>query len=100
MPKKLIQKARAPALTPSEWRVLERARQKIERIRQDLGSACGLTAAEAMLASRGGLIAKDERWWWTEQWQQGEREAEREIRSGRTEAFVSTQALLKDLQDT
>ncbi len=57
MPKRLVEKAPGPDLTAKEQRVLARARRKIERIRKDLGAARGLTASEAALAARAGLIA-------------------------------------------
>jgi AbrB family looped-hinge helix DNA binding protein len=98
VPKKLVEKAPAPKLTAREQKVLARARQKIERIRQDLAAARGLTAEEADLAARVGLIAEDQQWWWTEAWQKGEREAEKDIRHGRTKAFGSAEALINDLR--
>ncbi len=100
VPKKLVEKAPVPELTVKERRVLLRVRQKIDRIRRDLASARGLNAEEADLAARVGLIDKDQRWWWTEEWQKGEREAENDIRRGRTKAFANTEALLKDLRGT
>ncbi len=75
------------ALTPDENDRLGVVRRRIERIRSDLASAPGLSAGEAKLAVRAGLIAEDERWWWQEGWLAKEREAEREIREGRIEVF-------------
>ncbi len=34
------------------------------------------------MAAKVGLIDPDQRWWWTEEWQQGEREAEEDIAKG------------------
>lgn len=98
VPKKLMEKAPAPKLTAKEQKLLARAREKIKRIRQDLASAQGLTAAEADVAAKVWLIAHDQRWWWTEQWQKGEREAERDLRASRTQAFQSAEQLLEDLR--
>jgi AbrB family looped-hinge helix DNA binding protein len=98
VPKKLMGRAAVPDLTPKEQKLLARAQRKIERIRQDLASARGLTPEEAELAARVGLIAWDERWWWTEEWQRGERAAERDLRAGRTKTFESIEELIKDLR--
>ncbi len=97
LPKKLIEKAPVPKLSPRQQRTLLRARRKILRIRKDLARARGLTPEEANVAARVGLIAKDQQWWWTEVWQKGEREAAREIKSGRTKTFGSAKALVQDL---
>jgi len=97
VPKKLMEKAPVPRLSPRQQKALLRARRKIQRIRKDLARARGLTHEEANVAARAGLIAKDQQWWWTEVWQKGEREAAREIKSGRTKTFGSVQALVQDL---
>ncbi len=98
VPKKLMEKAPAPRLSAREQKLLGRAQEKIKRIRRDLISARGLTAAEADVAAKAGLIAHDQRWWWTEEWQKGERESERDLRAGRTQAFQSAEQLLEDLR--
>jgi antitoxin MazE len=33
------------------------------------------------------LVDKDQAWFWTKRWQEGEKEAEEDIRSGRVESF-------------
>ena len=88
----------AGALAPEERKLLQQARRKIERIRKDLGRSKGLTPAEADLAARAGLIQKDQRWWWTEAWQSGERQAERDLKVGRVKVFESANELLQDLR--
>jgi len=35
------------------------------------------------------LIDKDQSWFWTDRWQQGEKEAEADIRAGRVHRFAS-----------
>jgi hypothetical protein len=49
----------------------------------------------------GSIILKpidpDQRWFWTREWQQGEIEAEAEIKSGNTEHFDSEEAFLDAL---
>ncbi len=37
-------------------------------------------------------------WFWTREWQAGEREAEQDIRSGRVRRFKSVKELAKDLR--
>jgi AbrB family looped-hinge helix DNA binding protein len=98
VPKRLTEKAPAPKLTSVEQNLLVRARGKIERIRKDLASARGLTSAEADVAARVGLIDADQRWWWTEAWQRGERQAERDLRAGRTKVVESVEDLIEDLR--
>lgn len=98
IPKRLVEKAPVPKLTPKEQKVLARAKRKIEAIRQDLASSRGLTREEADLAARVGLIDRDQRWWWTEEWQSGEREAEKDLRAGRTKVFESVEDLTNDLR--
>ena len=98
IPKKLMEKAPVPRLTAREQRLLAQAQEKIRRIRQDLSSARGLTVAEADVAIKAGLIARDQRWWWTEDWQKGEREVEQDLRAGRTRGFESARELFEDLR--
>lgn len=82
-PRLLAAKAPAPRLTSAEQRTLARAKAKIERIQRDLLHAKGLTAVEAQVAARAGLIDPDQLYWWTEAWQKGERAAEADARAGR-----------------
>ena len=77
---------------------LARAREKIRRIRRDLASARGLTIEEADVAAKVGLIAQGQQWWWTEEWQKGEREAERDLRAGRIRGFESAEQFFQDLR--
>ena len=88
----------AGLLAPEERKLLQQARRKIARIRKDLGRSKGLTPAEADLAARAGLIQEDQRWWWTEAWQGGERQAERDLKAGRVKVFESANDLLQDLR--
>jgi AbrB family looped-hinge helix DNA binding protein len=43
------------------------------------------------------VIDKDQAYFWTAAWQEGEREAEQDLRQGRTEQFETLEALLADL---
>ena len=69
--------------TKLEPRLLEFAKKKIAAINSNLRTAKGLTEAETKAAAQAGLIAADQRWWWTEEWQKGERKAQRDIDAGR-----------------
>jgi len=44
------------------------------------------------------IIPKDERWFWTSEWQRKEREADEDIAQGRVKEFTSVDELIKDLQ--
>src|SRR5438552_4103580 len=88
----------APVLAPQEEKLLQQARCKIARIRKDLGRSKGLTPAEADIAVRAGLIDSAQRWWWTEAWQSGERQAERDLKAGRVKVFENVDQLMKDLE--
>jgi antitoxin MazE len=35
------------------------------------------------------LVDKDQAWFWTKRWQEGEKEAEEDIRAGRVESFTN-----------
>src|SRR5712691_8731403 len=84
-----------------EQAVLMNAQQKLEAIRKTPLQSKGLTNEEADIAARAGLIDPDQRWWWTEEWQKGEREAEWEIRKGKTEGpFSSADELIAHLHKT
>jgi AbrB family looped-hinge helix DNA binding protein len=98
-PKRLTPKAPALRLSPGEQKVLIRAMAKIERIQRDLLKAKGLTREEARVAAKAGLIDPDQGYWWTEEWQKGERAAERDIRAGRVQSFSSVEELLRDLEE-
>ena len=43
------------------------------------------------------LVDASQAYFWTEQWQKGEAEAEADIKAGRIEAFDSVEQLLEDL---
>ena len=44
------------------------------------------------------LIDKSQSYFWTEEWQRGEREAEADIRSGKVKRFESVDDLIADLE--
>ena len=43
------------------------------------------------------MIDKDQTWFWTEEWQTAEREAEEDLRAGRVKAFDTLDGLIADL---
>lgn len=43
-------------------------------------------------------IEKDQAWFWTEEWQKGEREADEDIKSGRVKKFDNVDDLIADLE--
>jgi hypothetical protein len=42
-------------------------------------------------------VPKDQRWFWTESWQKGEREVDEEIRKGKVKKFNSWESALEYL---
>ncbi|HEX9520722.1 MAG TPA: AbrB/MazE/SpoVT family DNA-binding domain-containing protein [Streptosporangiaceae bacterium] len=42
-------------------------------------------------------VPADQRWFWTEQWQEGEREAAAQIAAGQTEVYTDAEAMFADL---
>jgi bifunctional DNA-binding transcriptional regulator/antitoxin component of YhaV-PrlF toxin-antitoxin module len=43
------------------------------------------------------LVDKNQAYFWTKRWQEGEREADRDIKAGRVRTFDSVEELIKDL---
>ena len=98
MPQRVVPAAPAPKLSPKEQRALTRAKKKIAAINEDMVNSRGLTDDEANVAAKAGLIAEDQRWWWTEEWQEGEREVERNYKKGDFEVFDSAEDFLATLK--
>ena len=90
VPKKLVTKSDVTPLDKGEQRILKVAKGKIEKIKQDLAHSKGLTDGEIEVAVKVGLIEKDQAWWWTEEWQKGERQAQKEIAEGKLTGPFST----------
>ncbi len=97
IPKRVLEKRPLPKLSSKDQKLLKSARHKIEAIQKDLKSAKGLTEAEAKVALKVGLIDPEQRWWWTEEWQRGERKAQQDIDRNRVDEFKSPEDLLKSL---
>ena len=98
VPRKRVKKTSERQLPPEEQKLLASAQRKIERIRRDPARARGLTDKEAAIAAGAGLIAREQRWWWSEPWQRGERRAERELRAGQTKTFDRVEDFIQDLR--
>ena len=97
MPQRIVAAAPAPKLSTKEQRALTRAKKKITAIQKDLVTSKGLTPNEVHVAAKVGLIDPDQKYWWTEEWQEGEREAERDIRTGRGTVFDNPKDFLESL---
>jgi AbrB family looped-hinge helix DNA binding protein len=97
-PKQLTNKAPAPPLTKKEQQALPQVKEKISKIQTDLVNSKGLDDDEVKLAAKVGLIDPDQAWWWREEWQKGEREAEKEIAQNETSGpFRSVHGLIEHL---
>ena len=97
MPKQFVSEKSVAKLTAAEQELLITAKQKIKAINKDMINSTGLTPEEADVAAKAGLIDPDQKWWWLEAWQEGEREAERDIREGRVEKFETPEEFQKAL---
>ena len=97
-PTQVISRPVAAKLSKKEQEILLSAKKKIKAIQTDMINSTGLTRAEADAAAKAGLIAVDQRWWWLEEWQEGEREVERDIKEGRTETFETPEEFLAALK--
>lgn len=95
-PLRLAAKAPAAGLTAAEQKTLLRGRTKIEQMRKDILRAKGLTRGEAAVAAKAGLIEPDQQYWWTEEWQKGERAAEADRRRGRILGSFESVAAMKE----
>ena len=53
---------------------------------------------DEIVLRKKSLVDASQAYFWTDQWQQGEREAQEDIRSGRVKRFRSAKALVADLK--
>jgi len=97
VPRQFTVKAPAPSLNKKEQEILSQVREKINQIQKDILHSQGLTKEEIKIACKVSLIDKDQAWWWTEEWQKKEREAERDIKEGKVKRFTNVEGLIKDL---
>ena len=72
---------------------------KIQKIGSDHLNSDGLTEEEMKVAIKIGLIDPDEAWWFSEEWQAGEREATRDEREGRVTEAMEGDELHQYLDD-
>ena len=81
-PQQVVGRPVAVKLSKKEQEALLSAQKKIQAINEDMINSTGLTRTEAAVAAKVGLIAPDQQWWWLEEWQEGERQAEQDERDG------------------
>ena len=99
IPQQMVSRAPAAKLSQKEQQTLVRAQNKIKSINEDLLNSKGLTEKEANVAIKAGLIDPEQKYWWLESWQKGEREAEQNEKEGQSsEPFETADALLAHLQ--
>lgn len=72
-------------------------KEKIRSIKENRLTAVGLTPKEAEIAAKAGLVPEEQKWWWTEKWQAGEREVDVALKEGETKEFENVNDLIKDL---
>jgi bifunctional DNA-binding transcriptional regulator/antitoxin component of YhaV-PrlF toxin-antitoxin module len=100
IPKKLVTKANVIPLSKKEQTILKKAKAKMEKIKQNLSHSKGLEQEEIDVAAKVGLIDPDQTWWWTEEWQKGEREAQKEINEGKLMGPFNTLEQFKSAIET
>lgn len=74
--------------------LLEQAAQLARSLSQKRTAGVGRTLP---LLKRPARVPTDEAWFWTEEWQKGEREANEDVRQGRYKTFDTVERLLADL---
>lgn len=98
IPKQLTARPSIPRLNKEEQKILSKARKKISKIRTNHNRSVGLNNKEIKVAIKAGLVDPDQAWWWHEDWQKGEREADRDISMGRvSKAYDNIKEMVKDL---
>lgn len=45
------------------------------------------------------LVAEDDSWYWSEEWQQMEQEADEDIKEGRVKSFLNVEDLIRELKE-
>ena len=100
IPKELTTKVTVPTLNKDEQKALTQIKEKILKIQTDHTHSKGLTDIEAEIAAKVGLIDTEQMWWWKEDWQKGEREAENNIAKGEvSEAFQNIEEAMSYLNE-
>lgn len=72
-------------------------------VRKELGIEEGDLVEIAVMDERAvltpkKLVDKSQAYFWTKRWQEGEREADEDIRAGRVKTFGTVEDLIKDLE--
>ncbi len=71
----------------------------IQRFQMNAGDYVRLEETnEGVLMKPAKLIDPSQAYFWTKEWQAGERDAEADIRKGRVKKFQNVRALMKDLR--
>ncbi len=89
-PQQVISKPAVAKLSRQEQQLLQIVQDKLEKIGSDHVNSVGLTKDEIRVGVKVGLIDADEWWWYTEEWQEGEREATRDEAEGRVSEPLET----------
>ena len=97
IPKQLTDKRPVPRLNKEEQKILAEAKEKIAKINTDTLHSIGLNNKEIKVAIKARLIDPDQAWWWYEDWQKGEREADKDLAKGRYKQFDNIEDLIKEL---
>ena len=90
VPKKLVTNTDIIPHSKGDQRILKKTQAKIEKIKHDMVHSKGLSEEEIAVAVKVGIVDRDQAWWWTEEWQKGEREAQKEINEGKLLGSFST----------
>ncbi len=82
----------------NQMRSLARQVQLASAARQSLEVPADLVDVLAEYLRETMAVVEDQAWFWAEEWQAGEREAEADVAAGRVQVFGSMEDLLADLE--
>jgi len=99
VPQQVIAKPQIAKLDKREQVLAHIARDKIRKIGSDFLNSVGLSEDEIRVATKIGLIDPDEAWWYSEEWQAGEREASNEVKDGEVSEAMEGAELDQYLDD-
>ncbi len=71
-----------------------------QKLKLDVGDHVGIVEEDGhLILTPYKLIPKDQAWFWTKEWQKGEREADEDIAAGRVSGpFTTVKEFMKDLK--
>lgn len=72
--------------------------KRLEAIRQKMADYSGLTPEEIEIATKAGLIRRDQAYFWTPEWQMDVREAEEDFKKANYKEFDNIEDLLRELK--